>query len=107
MPLSAKQLSGLLIGLSVTATVAAPAFRHKRVTSASNSGLVVAQREGGVAKAAFTFIRTLSPLLIKHSIPPSALRAALTVFILSPPVAIAIFLTASGMEKSGRAIEDF
>ena len=62
MPLSAKQLSGLLIGLSVTATDAAPAFRHNRVTSASSSGLVVAQREGGVAKAAFTFIRTLSPL---------------------------------------------
>src|SRR5512135_1558830 len=50
-PLISKQLSGLLMGLSVTSTRAAPAWKHRPATAARTSGWVVAPREAGVAKA--------------------------------------------------------
>src|SRR5271157_5767664 len=65
MPVMAKQLSGLLMGLSVTITWAAPALKHRLATAARISGWVVAPRDGGVAKAALTLMSTLSPFWTK------------------------------------------
>ena len=42
MPVSSKQLSGALIGLSVTTTEEAPTAVHSRTISESSSGFVVA-----------------------------------------------------------------
>ena len=103
MPVSAKQLAGSLMGLSVTATDAAPAVRHRRVSSATMSGWVVADSIGGEAKAAFTLSRTRSPLRTKVSIPPSDCSASCSVRTRSDPCPMHIFFSMPRMEKSGRA----
>src|SRR5512139_4107919 len=51
IPLRVKQLTGSLMGLSLTATEAAPALKQRPATSARSSGLVVAESMGGLAKA--------------------------------------------------------
>ena len=61
MPVRAKQLSGLWMGLSVRLTCAAPALRQREAMAATRSGWVVAPRVGEVAKAALTFSSTRSP----------------------------------------------
>ena len=91
------------MGLSVTATDAAPALRHSRASSVTMSGWVVADSMGGEAKAAFTLSRTRSPLRTKVSMPPSACRASCRVRARSDPCAMHIFFPRPGMEKSGRA----
>src|ERR1039458_7921141 len=102
MPVSAKQLCGSLMGLSVTITDAAPARRQSRATSATRSGCDVADSAAGEAKAALTFNTTRSPDLMNRSMPPSAERARLTVFTRSEPVTMLIFgAVEDGTEKSG------
>ncbi len=75
MPVREKQLAGSFMGLSVTTTDEAPALKHRRATSASNWGFVVAESIGGLAKAAFTLSNTRSPLLMNASMPPMAFKA--------------------------------
>ena len=90
-PVISKQLSGLLMGLSVTSTWAAPALKHRPATAARVSGLVVAPREAEVAKAALTLMSTRSPLLMKDSIPPRAFTPCSTITFRSMPRTMAIF----------------
>ena len=101
MPESEKQLSGSLIGLSVTIMEAAPAPKQAWITATTKAGLVVAESDGGEAKAAFTLSTTRSPRLINRSIPPSACSARLTVFARSTPVTMLSLLPAEATEKSG------
>ena len=72
-PVISKQLSGSLMGLSVTSTWAAPACRHNPATAASSSGLVVAPREAGEAKAALTLMQYLVALADKSFHPAQGL----------------------------------
>ena len=76
-PVISKQLSGLLMGLSVTSTWAAPALKQRPATAASSSGWVVAPREAGVAKAALTLMSTRSPFWMKDSMPSQGLNPLL------------------------------
>eukprot|EP01022_Parablepharisma_sp_SALTPOND_P017779 TRINITY_DN28915_c0_g3_i1.p1 TRINITY_DN28915_c0_g3~~TRINITY_DN28915_c0_g3_i1.p1 ORF type:complete len:896 (-),score=279.40 TRINITY_DN28915_c0_g3_i1:1251-3938(-) len=76
MPESSKQEAGSLMGLSVTVTSLAPALRHKRTSSATSSGLVVAPRAGGLAKATLALITTLFPACTKAPSPPRASNPA-------------------------------
>ncbi len=91
MPVMAKQLSGLLMGLSVTMTWAAPALKHRPATAARISGWVVAPREGGVAKAALTLMSTRSPFWTKDSMPPRAAIPRSNITLRSVPRTMAIF----------------
>src|SRR3954465_11506098 len=74
-----KQLSGLLIGLSQTITLRAPAPRQSFTTADTVSGWVVAARSGFLSKATFGLITTTSPFLMKRLTPPIALRADSTI----------------------------
>ena len=106
-PVISKQLSGLLMGLSVTTTLAAPALKHSVAIAASRSGCVVAPRDAGLAKAAFTLMSTTSPFWMKISNPPSAATPRSNMAALSEPRMMASLPgcpTREGAVKSPRPV---
>ena len=100
-PQRLKQLSGSLIGLSVTTTKAAPAARQRRASSATSSGLDVAPRMAGVANAALTLSSTPSPRRMNRPRPPIASRPRRNMAGRSCPVTMLMPRPPSRAEKSG------